>query len=29
LKPIINDFYATESLRTCTSCGSVMEVPAS
>ena len=28
LKPIIEEFYATESLRTCDSCGAVMEVPA-
>jgi 3-hydroxyanthranilate 3,4-dioxygenase len=27
LKPIIEEFYATESLRTCKECGSVMEVP--
>lgn len=27
LKPIINEFYETESLRTCASCGTVMEVP--
>ncbi|MFN0151240.1 MAG: 3-hydroxyanthranilate 3,4-dioxygenase [bacterium] len=28
LKPIIQDFYANESLRTCKKCGAVMEVPA-
>ncbi len=28
LKPIIEEFYAKESLRTCDSCGTVMEVPA-
>ena len=27
LKPVIEDFYATESLRTCGSCGTVMEPP--
>ena len=27
LKPVIEKFYATESLRTCDSCGAVMEVP--
>jgi 3-hydroxyanthranilate 3,4-dioxygenase len=28
LKPIIETFYADESLRTCKNCGAVMEVPA-
>ena len=28
LKPIIEEFYAKESLRTCDSCGTVMAVPA-
>jgi 3-hydroxyanthranilate 3,4-dioxygenase len=28
LKPIIENFYADESLRTCEKCGAVMEVPA-
>lgn len=28
LKPIIQDFYANEALRTCKHCGTVMEVPA-
>ncbi len=28
LKPIIQDFYANASLRTCKKCGAVMEVPA-
>lgn len=28
LKPIINEFYENEPLRTCASCGAVMEVPA-
>lgn len=28
LKPIIADFYASESLRTCDKCGAVMDVPA-
>jgi len=28
LKPIIEGFYADESLRTCKKCGKVMEVPA-
>ncbi len=28
LKPIIEEFYAKESLRTCDSCGTVMDVPA-
>ncbi len=28
LKPIIQDFYADEALRTCGKCGAVMEVPA-
>lgn len=28
LKPIIEQFYADESLRTCKQCGAVMEVPA-
>jgi 3-hydroxyanthranilate 3,4-dioxygenase len=27
LKPVIENFYADEALRTCKSCGSVMEVP--
>lgn len=27
LKPIIEDFYADESQRTCDACGAVMEVP--
>ena len=27
LKPVIKDFYADETLRTCKSCGTVMEVP--
>lgn len=27
LKPIIQDFYASESLRTCGKCGTVMQVP--
>jgi 3-hydroxyanthranilate 3,4-dioxygenase len=27
LKPIIENFYADESLRTCKKCGAVMEVP--
>ena len=27
LKPIIEEFYATEALRTCKSCGTVMQVP--
>ena len=27
LKPIIEEFYATESLRTCTHCNAVMEPP--
>lgn len=28
LKPIIQDFYANEALRTCKKCGAVMQVPA-
>ncbi len=28
LKPIIEDFYASEDLRTCNKCAAVMEVPA-
>lgn len=28
LKPIIQDFYANAALRTCKTCGAVMEVPA-
>ncbi|MDH5803994.1 MAG: 3-hydroxyanthranilate 3,4-dioxygenase [Gemmatimonadota bacterium] len=28
LKPVIENFYADESLRTCNDCGAVMEVPA-
>ena len=28
LKPIIQNYYADESLRTCGSCGTVMQVPA-
>lgn len=28
LKPVIQDFYADESLRTCNQCGAVMAVPA-
>ena len=28
LKPVIEEFYATESLRTCEKCGTVMDVPA-
>jgi 3-hydroxyanthranilate 3,4-dioxygenase len=28
LKPIIEEFYADESLRTCKACGAVMQVPA-
>jgi 3-hydroxyanthranilate 3,4-dioxygenase len=27
LKPIIQDFYANEALRTCKKCGTVMQVP--
>jgi 3-hydroxyanthranilate 3,4-dioxygenase len=27
LKPIIEEFYATESLRTCKNCGTVMQIP--
>ncbi len=27
LKPIIEDYYADDSLRTCKSCGDVMQVP--
>jgi hypothetical protein len=27
LKPIIESFYADESLRNCNKCGTVMEVP--
>jgi 3-hydroxyanthranilate 3,4-dioxygenase len=27
LKPIIEEFYADESLRTCKACGAVMQVP--
>ena len=27
LKPIIENYYASESLRTCQKCGAVMEVP--
>ncbi len=27
LKPVIEEFYATESLRTCEQCGTVMDVP--
>ena len=29
LKPLIEAFYASQSLRTCDACGTVMEVPAS
>ncbi|MCZ6760670.1 MAG: hypothetical protein O7D29_09905 [Gemmatimonadetes bacterium] len=28
LKPVIEEFYASEELRTCDSCKAVMEVPA-
>ena len=28
LKPIIEEFYANEALRTCKKCGAVMQVPA-
>jgi 3-hydroxyanthranilate 3,4-dioxygenase len=28
LKPIIEEFYAREDLRTCKKCGTVMQVPA-
>ena len=28
LKPVIEEFYATESLRTCKHCGEVMQPPA-
>jgi 3-hydroxyanthranilate 3,4-dioxygenase len=27
LKPVIEEFYASESLRTCKQCGAVMQVP--
>ena len=29
LKPVIEQFYADEALRTCKGCGMVMEVPQS